>query len=113
MKLFAPLGIAPVDKKVGNGPAKEFRLPGARGTIGFISPLGESFCQNCNRLRLTADGNLRPCLLSDIEVPLLPTLRAGEPVLPLIQKAVALKPEGHELQQHVSPYNRCMMQIGG
>jgi cyclic pyranopterin phosphate synthase len=108
-----PLGLEAVADKVGRGPAREFRLRGALGTIGFISPLGESFCGQCNRLRLTADGKLRPCLFSDIEVPLLPALRAGEPILPLLEKAVALKPEGHTLHANSLPLSRCMSQIGG
>ena len=63
--------------------------------MGFISPVGDHFCQSCNRLRLTSDGYLRPCLLSDVEVPLREALRRGDPILPLIEQAVALKPEGH------------------
>jgi cyclic pyranopterin phosphate synthase len=46
----------------GTGPARYYRLPGARGTLGFISPMTDCFCSKCNRLRLTADGRLRPCL---------------------------------------------------
>ncbi len=69
--LLEPEGLVPVEKKSGTGPAEIYAFPNARGTIGFINPLSESFCENCNRLRLTADGNLRPCLLSDVEVPLL------------------------------------------
>jgi len=108
-----PLGLEPVDGKVGNGPASEYRLRDALGKIGFISPVGEAFCSRCNRLRLTADGRLRPCLFSDLEVPLLPALRAGEPILPLIQQAVQLKPEGHTLHQNPILLGRCMAQIGG
>ena len=89
------------------------RLRGAVGKIGFISPLGESFCGGCNRLRLTSDGNLRPCLLCDIELALLPALRAGEPILPILQQAVDAKPVGHQLAQTRQKMNRCMLQIGG
>lgn len=105
--------LQPVSAPTGNGPARTFRVPGALGTVGFISPLGEHFCQNCNRLRLTADGYLRPCLLLDGEVNVRDTLRAGEPILPLIQKAVEAKPEGHELRVHHYPESRRMAQIGG
>ncbi len=108
-----PLGIQPATHEVGQGPAREYRLPNGLGRIGFISPLGEHFCEHCNRLRLTADGALRPCLLSDVEVPLLPALRAGEPILPYLQQAVSLKPLGHELAQHHLPLSRGMFQIGG
>ncbi|MEM5774028.1 MAG: GTP 3',8-cyclase MoaA, partial [Anaerolineaceae bacterium] len=66
-----PYGLQPVEQKTGFGPAREFRLDGAQGTVGFITALSDHFCASCNRLRLTADGNLRPCLFSDVEIPLL------------------------------------------
>ncbi|MDA8217353.1 MAG: radical SAM protein, partial [Dehalococcoidales bacterium] len=102
--------------RAGNGPARYYRLPGARGTIGFISPVSEHFCFQCNRLRLTADGRLRPCLLRQDEVDLRAALRAGagvEKVAELIRQAVRLKPEGHRLAEHESPRGRTMSQIGG
>lgn len=107
------LRLEPVPPPIGNGPARTFRIPGALGTVGFISPLGEHFCQHCNRLRLTADGHLRPCLLLDGEINLRDALRAGEPLLPLFQKAVDAKPGGHELFQQHYPESRRMAQIGG
>jgi len=61
----------------GSGPARVFRIPGGAGTIGLISPVGEHFCQSCNRLRLTADGNLRSCLLHEIEIPIREPVRGG------------------------------------
>lgn len=106
-------GLQKVDDKVGSGPAVEYCLPGAFGRIGFITPVSEPFCSQCNRLRLTADGNLRPCLMSDIEVPILQTLREGGDILPLFEQAVLLKPEAHELQDQHAPAGRCMRQIGG
>jgi cyclic pyranopterin phosphate synthase len=105
--------LQPVTTPIGNGPARTFQIPGALGTVGFISPLGEHFCQNCNRLRLTADGFLRPCLLLDGEVNVREALRAGEPLLPLIQNAVDAKPKGHELLSQHYPESRRMAQIGG
>jgi cyclic pyranopterin phosphate synthase len=113
LKILEPMGLEPVEHSIGSGPAREYRLRGACGKIGFISPLGEKFCDSCNRLRLTADGFLRPCLLKDIEIPLLPALRAGESILPLLQKAVALKPSSHELEEENYSTGRCMRQIGG
>jgi cyclic pyranopterin phosphate synthase len=106
-------GLQPVPEPIGNGPARTFRIPGAAGTVGFISPLGEHFCQTCNRLRLTADGHLRPCLLLDGEVNIREAVRAGAPLLPLIQTAVDIKPEGHELLGQHLPETRRMAQIGG
>jgi len=99
----------------GVGPARYYRLPGAKGTIGFISPVTECFCQACNRLRLTADGKLRPCLFSDDEVDLRDPLREGatvEDIKHLIRQAVASKPEKHKLVTGVT-CERFMSQIGG
>jgi cyclic pyranopterin phosphate synthase len=99
----------------GGGPAKYFRLPGARGTIGFISPVSEHFCQVCNRLRLTADGKLRPCLFSDKEIDLREPLRQGataDDIKRLIQEAASCKPEGHRLKAGIT-CERFMAQIGG
>jgi GTP 3',8-cyclase len=112
-ELFHDYELIPVEKNVGEGPARDYYLPGAKGKIGFISPVGEHFCNTCNRLRLTSDGNLRPCLLTDIEIPLLPAMRAGEPILPILERAAAGKPLGHELKLNHLPEVRCMRQIGG
>ncbi|MEW6230745.1 MAG: GTP 3',8-cyclase MoaA [Chloroflexota bacterium] len=100
----------------GNGPARYYRLSGARGTVGFISPVSEHFCYQCNRLRLTADGRLRPCLLSEDEIDLRAPLRAGatvEELKGLIVQAVVAKPERHRLQQRQVPRSRIMSEIGG
>lgn len=111
---LGPLDLQPVNAHTGRGPAIEYRLAGGQGKIGFISPLSEEmFCKRCNRLRLTADGNLRPCLMNDLEIPLREALRGGEGILPLIEKAVALKPIRHGLAQQKTPNGRTMSQIGG
>lgn len=112
-KLLAPLGLAPVQEALHDGPAREFRLAEGQGNIGFISPLSDHFCGKCNRMRMTADGSFRPCLLHDVEIPFLAALREGKPVFPFLQQAVDLKPLGHELDLHHLPEQRCMMQIGG
>jgi len=101
---------------VGNGPAKYFRFPHARGTIGFITPVSEHFCFHCNRLRLTADGRLRPCLLADDEVDLKQPLRSGissAGLKQLIKAAVADKPLRHHLAEGYVPKDRPMTQVGG
>ncbi|MBM4465532.1 MAG: GTP 3',8-cyclase MoaA [Chloroflexi bacterium] len=100
----------------GSGPARYYRLPGAQGTIGFITPISEHFCYQCNRLRLTADGKLRPCLLSDYEIDLRTPLRRGatiEDIKHLIAEAVHAKPERHHLSEQVIPRGRAMSEIGG
>ncbi len=109
-------GLTPDDGVVGYGPARVYRLPGAHGTIAIISPVTDHFCSGCNRLRLTADGKLRPCLLDDGEVDLRPALRnaaAPEELARLIRQAVANKPERHHLAEGLSPHQRTMTQIGG
>ena len=107
------LGLMPVTPGVGNGPARVYRFKNGLGTVGFISPIGEHFCQSCNRLRLTADGNLRPCLLSDLEIPLRQVLRSGGEIQPLIEQAVTLKPASHHLDSTLNTYSRTMREIGG
>jgi cyclic pyranopterin phosphate synthase len=100
----------------GNGPARYFRYPEADGTIGFITPVSEHFCFSCNRLRLTADGRLRPCLLSNKEIDLRQPLRSGASpaeLEELIKEAIASKPEGHHLAEGSVPRNRPFSQVGG
>ena len=100
----------------GGGPARYYRLPGAQGAIGFISPVSQHFCYQCNRLRLTADGKLRPCLLSDSEIDLRTPLRQGatiEETKRLIVEAVRAKPERHHLSEQIIPQGRAMSEIGG
>ena len=116
-KRLAALGkLEPCLMKAGNGPAKYFRLPLAKGTIGFITPVSEHFCFHCNRLRLTADGKLRPCLLSEKEIDLKQPLRNGIPpdeLKKLIKKAVACKPLRHRLTEGHIPHDRSFSQVGG
>jgi cyclic pyranopterin phosphate synthase len=108
--------LQPCTPLTGNGPASYYQLPGAKGTLGFITPVSDHFCFKCNRLRLTADGKLLPCLLSGEEVDLRSALRAGaspEDIRRLILKAVASKPEGHRVSQGIVGQKRPMTQVGG
>jgi cyclic pyranopterin phosphate synthase len=106
--------LQPVAGLSGNGPARTFRIPHALGTVGFISPLGEHFCQNCNRLRLTSDGKLRSCLVAPKEVSLREALRAGQPLESYFYQAITDKPERHDMHVAVSTGSqRGMSQIGG
>ncbi|MES0278137.1 MAG: GTP 3',8-cyclase MoaA [Dehalococcoidales bacterium] len=100
----------------GAGPARYYRLPGARGTLGFISPMTDCFCSECNRLRLTANGRLRPCLAADDEVDLKGPIRNGagfEELKRLIAQAAARKPQRHNLTKRQNNSKRPMRQIGG
>ncbi len=83
-----------------SGPAIYFRLDNAPGVIGFISPISNHFCRECNRLRLTADGKLRPCLFSETEIDLKPALRGNAPddeIERLIKLSIEIKPKGHDI----------------
>ncbi len=108
--------LEPQQASPGGGPARYYRLPGAEGTIGLISAVSEHFCTGCNRLRLSADGRLRPCLLSDAELDLRAILRNGaddEQLRTLLLRAIREKPRGHQLEQGHFPHHRTMSQIGG
>ena len=100
-----------------DGPTDRFRLQGAPGEIGFISPLTHHFCQVCNRLRLTASGHLRPCLLSDREIDLKTPMRADASDNDLAQiflKAADNKPRAHGLvSEHCGSLSGQMSAIGG
>lgn len=99
-----------------DGEARVYRLPGAEGTVGFISPVSNPYCDDCNRMRLTADGRLRMCLLSDRELSFRDTLRSGgthTDLVNLFKRAIRAKPVGHELKSGLHPESRTMSQIGG
>lgn len=99
-----------------DGEARTFRLPGAKGEVGFISSVTEPFCASCTRARLTADGRLRLCLLREGEVDLLTPLRAGATINELqdrILDGIWQKPWGHGLDEGIIPLNRVMSEIGG
>jgi GTP 3',8-cyclase len=97
------------------GEARLYRIPGTPGEIGFINPVSEPYCDDCNRLRLTADGKIRLCLLTDHELDFRKALREeGESaLLPLFKRAVDTKPVGHQLRSGIYPEARGMSQIGG
>jgi cyclic pyranopterin phosphate synthase len=111
------VGLEPAKPVAGNGPAKYYRVPGAAGTVGFISAISDHFCGNCNRLRLTSEGQLRPCLQSPVEVDLRTPVRAGcseDELAALINRTVAAKPEKHTMvTRGWDDNNRMMSQIGG
>jgi len=111
---LGPLHI--VDNGRLDGEAKLYRLEGALAAIGFISTITNPFCASCSRVRLTADGKLRLCLLRDDEGDLLTPLRSGASDAELktrIQELIWRKPWGHGLPDGVIPLERVMSQIGG
>jgi cyclic pyranopterin phosphate synthase len=111
--------LGPLAPLPGGDPSDEsrnHRLAGARGVLGFISPVSEPYCGTCNRMRLTADGRFHLCLLNDDEVDVRATLRRGEgldAVAAILLRAVAHKPSGHRLAIGRFTEERQMFQIGG
>lgn len=109
--------LEPISDVKGSGPAGYYRLSNTEAIIGFIAPLSEKFCANCNRLRLTADGQLKLCLHQDMSVDLKTPLREGKDVskiIELIRQAVLLKPKEHNLENQPLHKERVSMcQIGG
>jgi cyclic pyranopterin phosphate synthase len=96
--------------------ARNYRLPGARGVLGFISPVSEPYCGTCNRMRLTAEGRFHLCLLNDDELDVRAALRGGgglDAVADILLRAVRHKPTGHRLDVGRSTEAREMYQIGG
>ena len=112
-KILSSLNLEELDSSANSGPECTYRIPGGTGTVGFISPLGDHFCMKCNRLRLTADGCLKSCLLVDKEISIREALRSGADLTSFLRNAVANKPIGHELVTHNCSDKRCMSQIGG
>lgn len=91
--------LEPATGPTGNGPATYYRFSGAKGTVGVITPMSHNFCDRCNRMRLTADGQLRPCLFGDLQTDVRGPLRRGESIEPAIREALRIKPERHHLVQ--------------
>lgn len=94
--------LVPVAAQKMDGPARIYRFEQAAGSVGFISPISHHFCDRCNRLRLTSEGKLRSCLLSDKETDIKTVLRSGasdDEVLKVIVDTIVNKPKGHTLSQ--------------
>lgn len=95
-----------------DGVSRLYRIPGAAGTVGLIEPMSHAFCAECSRIRITADGKLKPCLHADTEI----ALRGlhGEALLDAIRQGIARKPERHALMRDGESHaGRCMNEIGG
>lgn len=114
------LKVAPAKDVYGNGPVTSYRIVGARGSFGLIHPVSDQFCKECNRLRLTADGNVKACLYWADEWNVRRYIGDDAAVEQLFRRALAEKPESHEMakvleeqQQSHQPTWRRMSQIGG
>ena len=121
--LVEKYSFKPVDINSGNGPANYYKIKGAKGTIGFITALSQHFCETCNRIRLTSEGKLRPCLFSNKEVDIKQAIRNAKTddkiirskiIRNNIREAVSIKPEGHKLNEKFSNRDSFKMsKIGG
>lgn len=101
----------------GKGPSRNYRIKGAKGVIGFISPISDCFCDYCNRLRLTVHGRIRPCLFSDMELDIKTPMRkaaSDEELAGVFRRAVNAKPHGHHLSRDLCLTGlTSMSEIGG
>lgn len=104
----------------GSGPSENYRIEGAQGSFGLIHPVSDHFCETCNRLRLTADGSIKPCLYWSDEFNVRKSIGNDDAIRELFLKALHLKPQNHEMakalddeKQTHQPTFRRMSQIGG
>jgi cyclic pyranopterin phosphate synthase len=109
--------LLPVEGSPLDGPAHRYRFDGAQGEVGFIPAISHHFCSRCNRLRLTADGHLRPCLLSDRHEDVKGPLRSGgtdADIVEIFLRATLHKPSDHNLAVGEPAHVCCQMRsIGG
>ena len=92
--------LIPIQRTANDGPAKKYQIPNAKGIVGFITAISSHFCSDCNRLRLTSRGTLRPCLLNNYEKDILTPLRQGasdDELKEIIVSALTKKPAFHGL----------------
>jgi len=115
-RIEGALGALEPAELVGSGPARVWRIPGAEGTLGFISAVTEHFCPSCNRLRLTANGGIVPCLFSAVEFDIAGPMRAGatdDELASLLRQAIGAKPDGHHIGEQVTMMAHEMSRMGG
>ncbi|MBI5056073.1 MAG: GTP 3',8-cyclase MoaA [Nitrospirae bacterium] len=118
MEIISPLGSLESYEFKGKGPSRNYRIKGAKGVIGIISPVSDHFCGFCNRLRLTSNGKIRPCLFSKVEIDIKTPMRNGasdDEIEALFLKAVKIKPERHLINENADSPERInpMSKIGG
>ncbi|MGI6484786.1 MAG: GTP 3',8-cyclase MoaA [Thermoanaerobacterales bacterium] len=117
IKQHIDLELEETNVSAGAGPARYYKVRGAAGAVGFITPISKHFCSSCNRVRLTADGKLKPCLESDIEIDIKNALRENKgkkELQRLFKEALMCKPVCHHMNSHkTAEHTRMMWQIGG
>ncbi len=103
-----------VDSEDIGSPAKYYRLSDGIGKVGLINPISCSFCENCNRIRVTSDGKVKPCLHSDVEIDLMKALRDGDDIEVILRESILEKPKEHKINdKDYQPIQRDMNRIGG
>lgn len=115
-RIGASYQLEPVNKGAYSGPSRDFRIPGAAGSIGIITAVSGHFCSDCNRIRVTSTGQAKGCLFSDEKTDLLPCLRppAPERLAAVLQEIVSGKPERHGISSKSYEHqNFTMAQVGG
>lgn len=115
-RIAARYPLEPVDKGPYAGPSRDFRIPGARGSIGIITAVSGHFCSECNRIRVTSTGQAKGCLFSDEKTDLVPFLRPPEleGLAEVLRRIVSSKPERHGISQDGYVHkNFTMSQVGG
>ena len=96
-----------------SGPAEYYQLPGARGRVGLINPISKHFCKECNRIRVTTDGKIKPCLHSDHEIDILALRKEDKTYEEILRQAIEDKPEKHHINENEKQLLRNMNEIGG
>ena len=110
-EIIKKLNLIPIENSDKNSPTSLYKVPDFDYTLGLIEPLSHKFCSNCNRLRLTADGKIRPCLHSDLQIDLKKAIRENKDIEKLIDEALMKKPQRHHLENEV--IKESMYRIGG
>ncbi len=105
--------LKPVLKFDQSSPADYYHLPGAKGRVGLINPISNHFCSGCNRIRVTTDGKIKPCLHSDYEIDLMALKESGMTHKEILKKAIMDKPERHHINENEKQLRRNMNEIGG
>lgn len=106
--------LLPLCKEDKGSPAKYYKLPNGQGRIGLINPISSHFCSSCNRIRITADGKIKPCLHSNYEINIRDLLKQNIKLLDILELAVKSKPKEHTINDNeYEPVLRNMYQIGG
>ena len=119
MKAISGVGeLIPLERDISGGPARNYKIKGAKGKLGFISPLSHTFCADCNRMRLTATGGLKLCLFNEPELNFRDPMRNGatdDDLKLMIRDALIIKPLEHNLQVGKAGFESytAMSQIGG